>query len=457
MGFLKKNARYQVTIEGYTSEGLGVARVEGMAVFVHRAVAGERCEIQIVKVLKNCAFARVMAVEEPSAHRREPDCPYYGRCGGCDFRHMDYEEELRAKRQRVEDALRRIGGVEITVEEILGAENPLHYRNKSQYPVSAAGTVGFYRARSHDVTEVEHCLIQHPAADAIAAAVRHWMGQWKIPGYDETTGKGLVRHVYVRVNRRGESLCCLIVNGEYAPHEKELVEEIRRAAPAAVGVVLCTNRRRDNVILGGKYRTLWGQEFLMDQMCGFTFRLSVPSFYQVNTPQAERLYEKAMEFAALTGEETALDLYCGIGTITLCLAQRARRVIGAEIVEEAIADARENAVRNGVENAEFFCGDASDVARRLRQEGLRPDVICVDPPRKGLAADVVEAVAGMQPRRIVYVSCEPATLARDAARFAAAGYRTVRAAAVDLFPGTANVETVALLLPQSGEPKLETT
>ncbi|MBU5627949.1 23S rRNA (uracil(1939)-C(5))-methyltransferase RlmD [Oscillibacter sp. MSJ-2] len=448
MGRLIKNSIHRVRIEGYTSEGLGVARIDGLAVFVRAALAGETCEVQILKVLKNCAFARVVAVEEPSSHRREPDCPLYGRCGGCDFRHMDYEEELRAKRQRVQDALNRLGGLNVEVEEILGAEEPLHYRNKSQYPVSAQGSVGFYRSRSHDVVPVERCLIQHPAADDTAGAVRAWMECWGVSGYDESAGTGLVRHVYVRVNRRGESLCCLLVNGEKLPHEAELVEEVRSAVPATVGVVLGVNKRRGNVILGQSYRTLWGSAVLTDTMCGLIFQLSVPSFYQVNTPQAERLYDKALEFAALTREETALDLYCGIGTITLCLAGRAKRVIGAEIVPEAVEDARENARRNGVDNAEFFCGDASDVAERLREEGLRPDVICVDPPRKGLAADVVDTVAGMKPGRIVYVSCDPATLARDARRFKELGYPMARAASVDLFPGTAHVETVALLAPE---------
>ena len=445
MGSISKNSLHTVRIEGYTSEGLGVARIEGMAVFVHRAVAGELCRVQILKVLKNCAFARVMEVLEPSLHRREPDCPWYGRCGGCDFRHMDYEEELRAKGARVEDALRRIGGTELTLEAVCGAASPLGYRNKSQYPVSAAGAVGFYRARSHDVVAVDRCLIQHPAADQTAGAVRAWMARWGVSGYDEKTGRGLVRHVYVRVNRQGQSLCCLLVNGKKLPREAELVEAVRAAVPDTVGVVLGVNTRRNNVILGDQYRTLWGQDYLMDTLCGFTFRLSVPSFYQVNRDQAEVLYRKAVDFAGLTGQETVLDLYCGIGTITLCLAAQAKRAIGAEIVPEAIADAKENARRNGVDNVEFFCGDASAVAAKLEQEGLRPTVVCVDPPRKGLAEDVVQTVAAMGPERVVYVSCEPATLARDVGRFAQVGYRAVRAAAVDLFPGTANIETVALL------------
>ena len=442
---LEKNRIYRAHIDGYSSEGLGIARIDGQVVFVHGAVRGEICDVLVMKVLKNAAFGKIAALVEPSPARREPDCPYYGRCGGCDFRHMSYEEELWAKRARVQDALTRIGGAEIAVEEILGAEQPLHYRNKSIYPISPTGEVGFYRARSHQVVHVEHCLIQKPEADALAQALRDYIARFRVPPYDEATGRGLLRHLYVRTSCAGESLVCLLVNGSRLPHEEELVAMLRAAAPRLCGVVLGENTRRGNAILGDRYRTLWGRDYLTDTLCGLELRLSVPSFYQVNHDQAQRLYEKALEYAGLTGRELAVDLYCGAGTITQVLARRARRVIGGEIVPEAIRDAEDSARRNGVENVEFLCGDASRLAAELRQRGLRPDVICVDPPRKGLAPDVVEAAASMTPGRIVYVSCDPATLARDVARFAPLGYRPVRACAVDLFPGTAHVETVVLL------------
>ena len=445
MAPLQKNKTYRAVIEGYSSEGLGIARIDGQVVFVHRAVRGEECDILVLKVLKNAAFGKVVGIEKPSQHRKDPDCPYYGQCGGCDFRHMDYEEELCAKRQRVQDALRRLGGSDIEVEEILGAKDVLRYRNKSQYPISPDGKVGFYRARTHQVVETENCLIQKEEADCAARAVRQYMQRFAVSGYDEHSGKGLLRHLYVRTNRRGESLICLLVNGEKLPHEAELVTMLREAVPKAVGIVLGVNRRRGNTILGETYRTLWGEAVLLDTLCGLTFRLSVPSFYQVNAEQAEELYNKAVEFAALTGDELVLDLYCGAGTITQVMAQKAGKVIGAEIVPEAIADAKVNAGRNGVDNAEFYCGDASDIAAELARRGLRPDVICVDPPRKGLAPEVVEAAAGMAPQRIVYVSCDPATMGRDVKRFAALGYEAVRAAAVDLFPGTANIESVVCL------------
>ena len=445
MPALEKNRIYRAHIDGYSSEGLGIARIDGQVVFVHGAVRGETCDVLVMKVLKNAAFGKIAALAEPSPARRQPDCPYYGRCGGCDFRHMSYEEELWAKRARVQDALTRIGGAEVTVEEILGAEQPLHYRNKSIYPISPAGEVGFYRARSHQVVDVEHCLIQKPEADALAQAVRDYIARFQVEPYNEATGRGLLRHLYVRTSCRGESLACLLVNGSRLPHEQELVDMLRAAAPGVCGVVLGENTRRGNAILGDRYRTLWGRDYLTDTLCGLELRLSVPSFYQVNHDQAQRLYEKALEYAGLTGRELAVDLYCGAGTITQVLARRARHVIGGEIVPEAIRDAEDSARRNGVENVEFLCGDASRLAAELRQRGLRPDVICVDPPRKGLAPDVVEAAASMTPGRIVYVSCDPATLARDVARFAPLGYCPVRACAVDLFPGTAHVETVCLL------------
>lgn len=405
---LEKNRIYRAHIDGYSSEGLGIARIDGQVVFVHGAVRGETCDVLVMKVLKNAAFGKIAALAEPSPARRQPDCPYYGRCGGCDFRHMSYEEELWAKRARVQDALTRIGGAEVTVEEILGAEQPLHYRNKSIYPISPVGEVGFYRARSHQVVHVEHCLIQKPEADALAQAVRDYIARFQVPPYDEATDRGLLRHLYVRTSCAGESLACLLVNGSRLPHEEELVAMLRAAAPKTCGVVLGENTRRGNAILGDRYRTLWGRDYLTDTLCGLELRLSVPSFYQVNHDQAQRLYEKALEYAGLTGRELAVDLYCGAGTITQVLARRARHVIGGEIVPEAIRDAEDSARRNGVGNVEFLCGDASRLAAELRQRGLRPDVICVDPPRKGLAPDVVEAAASMEPECIVYVSCDPA-------------------------------------------------
>ena len=443
---LEKGKIYTGTVEGYSSDGCGIVRLDGAVVFVPRAVRGETVDLRITKVMKSSSAGEIVKIHAPSPERAKPECPYFGKCGGCDFQHLSYPEELWAKRQRVQDALKRLGSTDIQVEEILGAGAPLHYRNKSQYPVGPGGSIGFYRARSHQIVPVDRCLIQPEVSDRTAKAVGDWMRRYKISAYDESTGKGLIRHVYVRVNARGESLCCVVANGKQLPREPELAALIQASAPKTVGVVLNINTRPGNVILGDRYRTIWGRDFLMDTLCGLEIKLSVPSFYQVNRAQAEVLYGKALEFAALTGRETVLDLYCGTGTITLCLARRAKRAIGAEIVPPAVADARENAARNGIENVEFFCGDAAAVAAQLEREGLRPDVVTVDPPRKGLASDTAASIAGMGPDRVVYVSCDPATLGRDVKIFAGFGYRADRACAVDMFPATRHVESVLRLV-----------
>ena len=442
---LEKNRIYRAHIDGYSSQGLGIARIDGQVVFVHGAVRGETCDVLVMKVLKNAAFGKIAALAEPSPARRQPDCPYYGRCGGCDFRHMSYEEELWAKRARVQDALTRIGGAEIAVEEILGAEQPLHYRNKSIYPISPAGEVGFYRARSHQVVHVEHCLIQKPEADALAQAVRDYIARFQVEPYNEATGRGLLRHLYVRTSCRGESLACLLVNGSRLPHEQELVDMLRAAAPGVCGVVLGENTRRGNAILGDRYRTLWGRDYLTDTLCGLELRLSVPSFYQVNHDQAQRLYEKALEYAGLTGRELAVDLYCGAGTITQVLARRARHVIGGEIVPEAIRDAEDSARRNGVENARFLCDDAGRFMQKLAKEGNAPDVVMMDPPRAGSDQKFLQSLLMLKPKRVVYVSCNPETLARDLRVLVDGGYRAEWATPVDMFPGTEHVETVCAL------------
>ena len=444
----KKNASLTLEITGYTAEGMGVARWEGRVVFIPGTILGERWEVQLLKVKTNVAWGRAVRLLATSPERVALDCPLAGRCGGCQYRHMTYEEELRAKRQRVQDALTRVGGVSLELPQVLGAENPLRYRNKVQFPVAQEKrglAVGYYRARSHDVLDVDDCLLQPEAVTTLRRAFKGWMERYRVPAYDEGTCQGLIRHLYVRTNQAGEALCCVVANGTRLPHAPELVQALRQAVPSLAGLVLNTNTKDTNVILGPNYRTIWGRDFLEERLCGMTFRLSVPSFFQINRAQTERLYAQALEFAGLTGRETVLDLYCGIGTISLALAQRAGQVIGAEIVPEAVQDAQANAARNQVDNARFLCGDAGEAAFQLAAEGVRPQVICVDPPRKGLAPEVPEILAYMAPDRIVYVSCDPATLARDVKRFGELGYPAVKAQAVDLFPRTAHVETVVLL------------
>lgn len=435
----------RLVIDGYASDGAGVARLDGMVVFVQGGIRGEACDVRLTHVGRSALWGRVEEVVNPSPARIFPRCLHYTKCGGCQFRHMNYAEELEAKRIRVEDALRRLGGAEIHVSAILGAEQVDRYRNKAQFPVAKGPRIGFYRPRSHDVIDVDDCLLQGEAAARLRGAVKEWMAEYSIPAYNERTFTGLVRHVYVRTNRAGRSLCCLLVNGRGVPREAELVRALRRAEPNLAGIVLGVNEKHNNVILGDSYRTLWGEDFLSDTLCGLTFRLSVPSFYQVNPAQTEVLYGKALEFAGLTGAETVLDLYCGIGTISLVMARKAGMVWGGEVVPQAVDDAIANAQRNHIENARFLCADAGEAARYLEGEGVRPDVVCVDPPRKGLAEDVVDTIADMGPQRVVYVSCDPGTLGRDVKRFAGRDYTLKKAVAVDMFPRTAHVETVCLL------------
>ena len=450
---IKKNTIHPLEIQGYTAEGMGVGRLDGRVVFVPNTIRGEHWDVQLLKVNKNVAWGRGVKLLVESRERVPYDCPHAAKCGGCQYRHMTYQEELRAKKSRVEDALKRLGGVELELPDVLGAEAPLRYRNKVQFPVGpgrSEALIGFYRPRSHDIIDVDDCLLQPEIATKLRRLIKQWMGQCKVAPYDETTRKGVLRHQYVRTNQKGESLCCLIINGKKLPHGRILIDLLENHLPGLVGIVVNSNTKDTNVILGDEYYTLWGQDYLEETLCGLTFRLSVPSFFQVNRAQTERLYALALEFAGPTGNETVLDLYCGIGTISLAMAQKAGKVIGAEIVPEAIEDAKANAVRNGVSNAEFFCGDAGEVAFKLAQDGVRPQVVCVDPPRKGLQADVPGIIAGMSPDRIVYVSCDPATLARDLKRFAELGYQTAKAQPVDLFPRTAHVETVALLTKEKG-------
>ena len=448
MADIRKNTVHTLEISGYTAEGMGVARLEGRVIFVPYTIRGERWKVRLEKVNKNVAWGRGVELLFASPERVEPDCPLFGRCGGCQFRHMTYAEELRAKGRRISDALERVGHTTLDLPPVLGAEDPFRYRNKVQFPVARGKkglSVGYYRGRSHDVLDAPDCPLQPEAVTRLRAAFKDWMEAYNVPAYDEGTGKGLIRHLYVRTSSRGESLVCVVANGDKLPCADALVDSLRRAEPGLAGVVLNVNTRDTNVILGDRYTTLWGRDWLEEELCQLIFRLSVPSFFQINRAQTERLYAAALDFAGLTGSEIVLDLYCGIGTISLALARRAGRVIGAEIVPQAIEDAKENAKRNGIDNAEFFCGDAGAVAQKLTEEGIRPQVICVDPPRKGLSPHVPAILAGMAPERIVYVSCDPATLARDINRLSGLGYHPVKAQGVDLFPRTAHVETVVLM------------
>ena len=446
---MKCSEKYTVTITGTTSDGEGVARVDGEVVFVPRAIEGETVEIQVVNVGRSAAHGVIKSVKTPSPHRIEPDCPYFGSCGGCDFRHMDYAQELEIKRRRVADALARIGGIRVETLPITGSETQEGYRNKVQFPVAVqkgAPVAGFYRARTHEVISAAGCKLQPECAERLKAAVLSWMQEYKIPAYDEKTHTGLVRHIYLRYGFvSGQALCCVVLNAKKTPHAQELVKEILRAVPETASIVVSYNEKRGNTVLGDQQQTLYGPGTIEDTLCELQFRLSPRSFYQINHDQAEKLYAAAVRMAGLQKTDSVLDLYCGAGTITLCLAREAGQAYGVEVVDAAIADAKENAARNGITNAEFFCADAGQAAQEFARRGVRLDVIVVDPPRKGVSGDVIEAMLQMAPRRIVYVSCDPATLARDVKLLCAGGYALTHAEAFDLFPRCAHVETVVLL------------
>lgn len=446
---VKKKEHITCTITGYTSEGQGVTRhPEGMAVFVADAIAGEVAEIEIDHVGKTAAHGHIVKLLEVSPHRVNRECPIGKRCGGCNFWHMDYEEELRLKGQRVRDAITRIGGVDPGAVSVLPGEWE-GYRNKAQFPVGASDfgqpVAGFYMARSHAILPVERCLIQDPRADHAKAAIMEWMEVENISAYDEDTQRGLVRHLYVRTATTG-TLVCIVGNGDAPEAVRHLLEHLRDAVPDLVGLVWNCNRRPGNSVLGEQFETLWGQGYLEETLCGLRFRLSPRSFFQVNRQQAQHLYDTALDLAGLDAQTTALDLYCGTGTITLCMARKAGKVYGVEIIDAAIADAWENAKRNGIDNVEFFCADAGQAAERFAREGIAPQVIMVDPPRKGLSPAVIDAMVQMAPERIVYVSCDPATLARDIGLLREKGYVLHTTKAVDMFPRCAHVETVVSLV-----------
>ena len=446
---LIKNQIYEAVISDYTAEGQGVAKIEGCAVFIPNAICGERVRVRIEKAQKTWAAGKIVELLERSGHRINRECPVAKLCGGCDFHHMDYEEETRLKAERVRNCLNRIGGESLEMLPILAAPTCQGYRNKAQYPVSShknRAFAGFFRAGTHQVVENERCLILSEEMDRVKDLVIDHMNRFRIPAYDETSHTGLVRHIYVRRGAVSKQvLVCLAVNGRKLPHEAELIENLK-SVPGFTTLVLSVNTKKGNVVLGDEFITLYGPGTIEDTLCGLTFRLSPRSFYQVNHHQAQRLYRAAIEQAGITKADTVLDLYCGVGTITLAMAGAAGKVIGVEVVPQAVEDARENAKRNGIENAEFFCGDAGQAALELEKQGIKADVVVVDPPRKGLNADTIEALSRFAPRRIVYVSCDPATLARDVALLKECGYVLKNAMAADLFPRCAHVESIVCLV-----------
>ena len=445
---LTKNQIYEAQITDYTAEGQGVAHIEGCAVFVPNAIAGERVRLKITLARKTWAAGKITEILEKSPHRVNRECPVAKKCGGCDFWHMDYEEECRLKAQRVKDCLNRIGGESIDEMPILAAPTCLGYRNKAQYPVASEkgrAYAGFFQAGTHQVVENDRCRILPEETDRVKDIVMSYVNKYQVPVYDELTGRGLLRHIYVRRGAvSGQILVCLVVNGDGLPKISTLIDSLK-AVPGFATLVLSVNTKKGNAVLGDKFLTLYGPGYIEDTLCGLSFRLSPRSFYQVNHHQAQRLYESAISLAEIGKEDLVLDLYCGVGTITLAMAAAAGKVLGVEVIPQAVEDAKDNAARNHIENAEFFCADAGTAALRLEAEGIYPDIITVDPPRKGLSLDAIEAIAKMSPKRLVYISCDPATLARDVALLKERGFEVRKALCADLFPRCSHVETVVLM------------
>ena len=445
-----KNEILELEITALSSDGSGIGRAEGCAVFVPFTAPGDRARVRIAKLQKTYAFGILTELLTPGPDRIEPDCPAFGRCGGCALRHLSYAGELAAKTRFVQDAFDRIGGFSLKALPCLPSPDVDRYRNKVQYPlcVDPQGQVraGFFAPRSHRVIPCPDCLLQPSLLNEIAGFLCRFFTEKKIPVYDEQTGKGLVRHLYLRhAKKSGSVMVCIVANGRKLPAEQELVRRLCEAFPSVCTVILNSNLKNTNVILGSEQRILYGPGILEDTLCGVPVALTPHSFYQVNTDGARQLYEVAKQFADPKPDDLLLDLYCGAGTIGLSMAREAGRVIGVEIVPSAIESARIAAKKMGAADAEFFCADAGAAASQLAADGLRPSLILLDPPRRGCDLQTIEAVAAMSPSRIVMVSCNPATAARDAKLLAQRGYQPVKLQPVDLFPRTKHVESVTLL------------
>ncbi|RIU91340.1 23S rRNA (uracil(1939)-C(5))-methyltransferase RlmD [Oceanobacillus picturae] len=448
---VKKNETITLTFEDLTHEGNGVGKVDGYPLFVPYGLPGEEATVKVVKANKNFGFGKLLDVKQSSDQRVEPPCNVYYQCGGCQLQHMSYDLQLQMKQNQVKSVMRKIAHLDhVPVHPTLGMEDPWRYRNKVQMPVGEHDgelITGFYRKRSHDIiSEMETCVIQDELNDRSVHAVRRIANRLGIKAYDEKADRGVLRHIMVRTGREtNETMIVLITRTDKLPHQEELIRELTETFPHVKSIVHNVNNKRTNVILGRKTKVIWGEEYIYDTIGDIKFAISAKSFYQVNPPQTKVLYDKALEFAKIGADDTVVDAYCGIGTISLFLAQQAKKVYGVEVVPEAISDAKMNAKLNGVTNAEFVVGEAEKVMPWWKAQGLRPDVIVVDPPRKGCEVDFLQAMVEMEPKRIVYVSCNPSTLARDLRILEDGGYETKEVQPVDMFPQTAHVECVTVL------------
>ncbi|WP_306543797.1 23S rRNA (uracil(1939)-C(5))-methyltransferase RlmD [Anaerotignum sp.] len=447
---VEKNQTYTMSITDIGTNGEGIGRIDGYTVFVEGALPEEVIKVLIVKTKKHFGYGKLLEILEPSPHRVTPACLVAAKCGGCQLQHLSYEGQLAFKTKKVKDHLERIGGFSgISVGYAKGMEEPWRYRNKAQFPVggkTGEPEIGFYAKRSHRIIDTPVCMLQNKINDQIVKIIRAFLAEYEIPLYDETIHRGLVRHILTRIGRRtGEIMVCLVVNGRKLPHCDVLVERLHEIE-GMTSIVLNVNTAQTNVILGTEVHVLWGKETIRDYIGDVQFEISPLSFYQVNPLQTQVLYQTALDFAELEGNETVLDLYCGIGTISLFFAQKAKHVFGVEIVPEAIADAKRNAALNGMDNADFAVGAAEDVIPRLYEEkSITADVVVVDPPRKGCDSVLLDTIAAISPKKVVYVSCDSATLARDLAYLCPKGYTIEKVQVVDMFPHTVHVETVVLL------------
>ncbi|WP_059104509.1 23S rRNA (uracil(1939)-C(5))-methyltransferase RlmD [Shouchella shacheensis] len=447
---VQKNETVTVTIEDLSHDGSGVAKVSGYALFIPKTIPGEKATVKVVKTKKGYGFARLIKIETESDDRVDPPCPLFQRCGGCQIQHIDYPAQLRYKQKQVKDVITRVAKLpNVTVHGTIGMDDPWRYRNKAQVPVAYQDgefVAGFYEKRSHRIVDMEECIIQNEHNDAVIHIVKKLAQEYGIHAYDEASHCGTLRHIVARYGKStGQVMVVLITKGAELPHKQKLIEAIREKVPNVKSIMQNVNSKRTNVIFGDKTKVLWGEEHIYDEINGIRFAISARSFYQVNPDQTNRLYGKALEYANLTGSETVIDAYCGIGTISLFLARKATHVYGVEVIPEAITDAKRNAKLNGLTNAEFAVGEAENVMPWWHAQGVRPDVIVVDPPRKGCDEKLLETMIALKPKRIVYVSCNPGTLARDLRILEDGGYQTKEVQPVDMFPQTTHVETVTLL------------
>lgn len=447
---IEKNKEYIVDIVDNGFEGEGIAKIDNFTIFIPNAIKGEKIKIIIVKVLTSHAFGKIMKIIEPSKYRVESDCDTYQRCGGCSLRHIQYDETLKMKQNAVQSLVNKTLKNKIEVQPVLGMKNPYHYRNKAQYPIgidkNGQPVIGVFANRTHEIIPIHTCLIQNQKTEEIAKFIFNYIVKNKISIYDEKTGKGLIRHIVTKIGvKTNEVMCVLVVNGKDIPKEKELVIEIIKHFPEVKTIVKNVNTKNTNVILGQENINLYGNGYIEDQLGEYTFKISPLSFYQVNPIQAERLYQIGVEEAKITKKDIVFDLYCGIGTISLFMSNYAKKVYGIEIVEEAVKMAKENAELNQIDNVEFISGDVENVLDELiHKRKIRPDIVMVDPPRKGLDNKSIENILNIKPKRLVYISCNPATLIRDLAKLEDT-YEVNSIKPVDMFPFTSHVECVALM------------